>query len=1072
MPIPYGTAPGEGPEPRMPDTQPVAIGAALVALDLGGSGQVQMAWTARPVLQAPAVAGSLNQPLVMGSVGDVEARPVTIDSSGNVAVPLASSLFLGDQSNNNTPRIYSPSEGLLRISGTGAAREAVRLQFDAVTGSVNTAGTLTVAPTWTSAFTSYTASRVNVTDTASLAGSLLQDWQVGGVSKAKIDKAGAATFSGQVTVGSAANFTIEPVGSPVGAYLQANGTRAMLVTASGMWPGVSGTSTLGSVSNGQYWAEVAAVNGRFTGTITAVGASVINSVSAPVLELRGPDVGANLDYAVIRLGRSNVVPGTRTPEIAAYRDGSSDSDLQGLKLRVQASADGTVAPIDAVTITSAGNTTLSGNVQLPNAGKIGLGLTGVELRFLNTHQIGLLVSGAERLRLGDGYMEMKSAGYVGWNSTGNPTGSPDTRLQRVSAGTVGIYQGDGTTLGTLRAGTVASTTGILDFTDGNANMRLSSADLTLRQGASAAIGRSISGLSRINLCSDASGVLPIYQTDTVTLASLSAAGATFSGNILLNAAAPILYFGNDSDQYITGNAASNYLTISTANAERVRVTSAGSVLVATTTDDGVNKLQVSGNAKVSNNLTVGNLVQGAQFLDPSNRGVGIVAGVVSLQASTTSPIVKGSYNGDTTISPARDDANNFGDVVIRGGGVERIRMASATGATTFSGAVSVTPAWNNVATAFNAILVNATDTASAASSKLLNMQTGSASRFSVRKDGATTVTQAVSMGAAFAIYSTPVTGNQSITMAADNSQHVVIILNTNHAARSAVIGFNNAAAATPQPWRMGIVDGVDFRIEPGSAGSGNIGGSKFSLSTAGALTLGSSITAAGATFPTSGNLRFGYVGGRIEFKRPSVEEYSYITHDGTEMFFQAGNWSGTRIKFQSQSRVEFASPEYRFGFAGENLLTAISSSGSSLTMRAAGKISVDTKNAGSAVAGFEYREGGAAKWLLGSDANGLTVSTGATFGTDTRWNRSGVGAFKLETYYAAGLTWQGGVRQESSAAGPMLAFYDGVPVLQPAALTAANVTAAAGTDAAIIENLRTRVNELENRLVSLNLIAA
>jgi hypothetical protein len=45
-------------------------------------------------------------------------------------------------------------------------------------------------------------------------------------------------------------------------------------------------------------------------------------------------------------------------------------------------------------------------------------------------------------------------------------------------------------------------------------------------------------------------------------------------------------FSNDGDQYITGNSASNYLTFSSANAERMRLDSSGNFMVGTTTQLG------------------------------------------------------------------------------------------------------------------------------------------------------------------------------------------------------------------------------------------------------------------------------------------------------------------------------------------------------------------------------------------------------------------------------------------------------------------------------------------------------
>jgi len=64
-----------------------------------------------------------------------------------------------------------------------------------------------ITSNWTNGATVYTAFRMAVTDTASAAGSLLQDLLVGGVSKFSVSKAGdvtaagAATFSGALSAG-------------------------------------------------------------------------------------------------------------------------------------------------------------------------------------------------------------------------------------------------------------------------------------------------------------------------------------------------------------------------------------------------------------------------------------------------------------------------------------------------------------------------------------------------------------------------------------------------------------------------------------------------------------------------------------------------------------------------------------------------------------------------------------------------------------------------------------------------------------------------------------------------------
>ena len=57
---------------------------------------------------------------------------------------------------------------------------------------------LNLSQTWNNAAVTFTGVYVNVTDTASNAASLLQDWQVGGVSKASISKAGQFTAASAI----------------------------------------------------------------------------------------------------------------------------------------------------------------------------------------------------------------------------------------------------------------------------------------------------------------------------------------------------------------------------------------------------------------------------------------------------------------------------------------------------------------------------------------------------------------------------------------------------------------------------------------------------------------------------------------------------------------------------------------------------------------------------------------------------------------------------------------------------------------------------------------------------------
>lgn len=75
--------------------------------------------------------------------------------------------------------------------------------FLSLTGGTIASGTktasdpaLTVTQTWNNATATFAGKVTNITDTASASGSVIEDWQVGGVSKAAIRKDGALVLSG------------------------------------------------------------------------------------------------------------------------------------------------------------------------------------------------------------------------------------------------------------------------------------------------------------------------------------------------------------------------------------------------------------------------------------------------------------------------------------------------------------------------------------------------------------------------------------------------------------------------------------------------------------------------------------------------------------------------------------------------------------------------------------------------------------------------------------------------------------------------------------------------------------
>jgi len=98
--------------------------------------------------------------------------------------------------------------------------------------------------TWNNVATTFTAIKMNATDTASAAGSALMDLQVAGVSQFKVSKVGAVTAVGVAipTISSTDTLSNKTLSSPT-----LSGTVAGSVTASGAWTfngavGVSSTS--------------------------------------------------------------------------------------------------------------------------------------------------------------------------------------------------------------------------------------------------------------------------------------------------------------------------------------------------------------------------------------------------------------------------------------------------------------------------------------------------------------------------------------------------------------------------------------------------------------------------------------------------------------------------------------------------------------------------------------------------------------------------------------------------------------------------------------------------------------
>jgi hypothetical protein len=127
-----------------------------------------------------------NSPALASSVG-TKGDYYVVSVAGSTALNGISNWGVGDWAVFNGS-VWQRVEG-------GADVNAVDLT---VSGNTTLSGPVSVTPTWNAGGTTFTGIGLNVTDTASAAGSLLLDLQVGGVSQFKISKAGTGTFTGNL----------------------------------------------------------------------------------------------------------------------------------------------------------------------------------------------------------------------------------------------------------------------------------------------------------------------------------------------------------------------------------------------------------------------------------------------------------------------------------------------------------------------------------------------------------------------------------------------------------------------------------------------------------------------------------------------------------------------------------------------------------------------------------------------------------------------------------------------------------------------------------------------------------
>jgi hypothetical protein len=173
----------------------------------------------------------------------------------------------------------------------------------------------------------------------------------------------------------------------------------------------------------------------------------------------------------------------------------------------------------------------------------------------------------------------------------------------------------------------------------------------------------------VALTSDLSSYLPL-SGGTLT-GALNGTSASFSGNIISTNGKFFVvntygyFFGDNTN--LTGWQGSNGTQIIqgfTGGTEKIRITAGGNILIGSTTDDTVNKLQVNGNIKCTNITATGGAVNGSEFTFPNptlptRLSIYLASGAITLYNSAVGNI--GVFNSTTGVYTPLSDINKKKD---------------------------------------------------------------------------------------------------------------------------------------------------------------------------------------------------------------------------------------------------------------------------------------------------------------------------------------------------------------------------------------------------------------------------
>jgi hypothetical protein len=333
---------------------------------------------------------------------------------------------------------FAGAAGQVQYSNGAGLAASSKFTFDSITGAVSIAqGTLTasapglnLSQTWNGAGVAFTAWKLNVTDTASAAGSLLADWQVGGVSQLALRKDGLLQFGGSTSAFPA----LKRNAAGIDVRLADDSGYAALA-ASNLTASVNAVSPTFAISA----AATAYTAGR---TIGPDGSSIVNlwyDVPATGTHFFGVNGSGRMTVGTagatvtgtLQLSGLFQLAGTTSSFPALKRNGT------GIEVRLADDSALTGLTSGALNISGPG-TPLTVNSTNSNVNKVGFQDAGVVVSYWGAGGSNLFQiqnsSGVTKFLLNGSGQLLPNDRYFGWSSTADASGSPDLALFRDGAG--------------------------------------------------------------------------------------------------------------------------------------------------------------------------------------------------------------------------------------------------------------------------------------------------------------------------------------------------------------------------------------------------------------------------------------------------------------------------------------------------------------------------------------------------------------------------------------------------------------------------------------------------------------